>query len=40
MIAIDIFRIQTGKIVEHWDAMQEEITADKTANGNAMSPIK
>ena len=40
MIAVDIFRIENGKIVEHWDVMQEEITADKTANGNAMFPIK
>ena len=40
MIAVDIFRIENGKIVEHWDVMQEEVTADKTANGNAMFPIK
>ena len=39
MIAVDIFRIDNGKILEHWDVMQEEITSDKTANGNAMFPI-
>jgi len=39
MIAVDIFRIENGKIAEHWDVMQEEITADKTANGNSMFPI-
>lgn len=39
MIAVDIFRVENGKIAEHWDVMQEEITADKTANGNAMFPI-
>ncbi|UIR56771.1 nuclear transport factor 2 family protein [Sphingobacterium sp. SRCM116780] len=39
MIAVDIFRIENGKIVEHWDVMQEEVTADKSANGNAMFPI-
>jgi predicted SnoaL-like aldol condensation-catalyzing enzyme len=39
LIAVDIFRIRNGKIVEHWDVMQEEITPDKTANGNAMFPI-
>ncbi|HMG08394.1 MAG TPA: nuclear transport factor 2 family protein [Mucilaginibacter sp.] len=39
MIAVDIFRVENGKIAEHWDVMQEEVTADKTANGNAMFPI-
>jgi predicted SnoaL-like aldol condensation-catalyzing enzyme len=39
MIAVDIFRVENGKIAAHWDVMQEEITADKTANGNAMFPI-
>ena len=40
MIAVDIFRVENRKIAEHWDVMQEEITADKTASGNAMFPIK
>jgi predicted SnoaL-like aldol condensation-catalyzing enzyme len=40
MIAVDIFRIEDGKIAEHWDVMQEEITADKTASGHVMFPIK
>ena len=31
MIAFDIFRIQDGKIVEHWDAMQAE--EEKTVSG-------
>ena len=39
MIAVDIFKVINGKIAEHWDVLQEEITADKTANGNAMFPI-
>jgi predicted SnoaL-like aldol condensation-catalyzing enzyme len=39
MIAVDIFRVENGKITEHWDVLQEEITADKSANGNAMFPI-
>lgn len=39
MIAVDIFRIENGKISEHWDVMQEEVTADKSVNGNAMFPI-
>src|SRR5882724_10480132 len=36
MIAVDIFKIVNGKITEHWDVLQEEVTADKSANGNAM----
>jgi predicted SnoaL-like aldol condensation-catalyzing enzyme len=40
MIAVDIFRVENGKITEHWDVLQEEVTADKSANGNAMFPIK
>ncbi|WP_289058398.1 nuclear transport factor 2 family protein [uncultured Flavobacterium sp.] len=39
MVAVDIFRIENGKIAEHWDVMQEEITADKSANGNSMFPV-
>lgn len=40
MIAVDIFRIENGKIVEHWDVMQEEVPVELTANGNTMFPIK
>lgn len=40
MIAVDIFRIENGKVVEHWDVMQEEVSAEKTASGRAMFPIK
>lgn len=36
MIAVDIFRIENGKLVEHWDVLQPEVPADKTANGNPM----
>ncbi len=39
MLAMDVFRVKNGKLVEHWDVMQEEVTADKTANGNSMFPI-
>ena len=38
MIAVDIFRLENGKIVEHWDVMQEEVTADQTVNGHSMFP--
>lgn len=40
MIGVDIFRVKNGKITEHWDVLQEEVTADKSANGNPMFPIK
>jgi len=36
LIAVDIFRLKDGKLVEHWDVMQEEVLAADTASGNAM----
>ena len=36
MVAVDIFRVDDGKVVEHWDVMQEEVPAADTASGNAM----
>jgi len=36
MVAVDIFRVENGKVVEHWDVMQEEVSAADTASGNAM----
>lgn len=36
MIVGDLFRIQDGKIIEHWDASQVETPKSKTANGNSM----
>jgi predicted SnoaL-like aldol condensation-catalyzing enzyme len=36
MVAVDIFRVVDGKVTEHWDVMQEEVPADKTASGNPM----
>jgi predicted SnoaL-like aldol condensation-catalyzing enzyme len=38
MIVVDIFRIRDGKIAEHWDVLQEEVPADKTASGRPMFP--
>jgi predicted SnoaL-like aldol condensation-catalyzing enzyme len=40
MVAVDIFRVVNGKLVEHWDVMQEEVPASVTASGNPMfSPV-
>ncbi|KWW39342.1 putative SnoaL-like aldol condensation-catalyzing enzyme [Cupriavidus metallidurans] len=36
ILAVDIFRIADGKVVEHWDVMQEEIPARSTVSGNEM----
>ncbi len=34
MAVVDIFRLQNGKIVEHWDV--HEVIAEKPANANGM----
>src|ERR1700680_4639876 len=40
MVAVDIFRVVNGKLVEHWDVLQEEVPAFATASGNPMfSPV-
>ena len=39
MIAVDIFKIKNGRLIEHWDVMQEETTSKNSVNGNAMFPI-
>src|SRR5260370_40155779 len=36
MIAVDIVRIEDGKVAEHWDVMQEE--AVQAASGHPMLP--
>ena len=40
MIAVDIFKVSDGKITEHWDVMQEEVSAENSVNGNPMFPVK
>jgi predicted SnoaL-like aldol condensation-catalyzing enzyme len=39
MVAVDIFRVENGKVVEHWDVMQEEVPAADTASGNPMFTV-
>ena len=39
LVAVDIFRVHGGKLVEHWDVMQEEVAASATASGNPMLTI-
>jgi len=34
LVAVDIFRVRDGRLVEHWDVMQEEVPASATASGN------
>ena len=36
MVAVDIFRLKDGKVVGHWDVLQEEVSPADTASGNAM----
>jgi predicted SnoaL-like aldol condensation-catalyzing enzyme len=36
MVAVDIFRLRAGKVVEHWEVLQEEVSPADTASGNAM----
>ena len=36
MVAVDIFKVKDGKVVEHWDVLQEEVPASATASGNTM----
>lgn len=39
MIGVDIFRVKSARLVEHWDVIQEELSVEKTVSGNAMFPI-
>src|ERR1700684_3258363 len=33
LIAVDIFRFEGDRVVEHWDVLQDEVPADKTVAG-------
>jgi predicted SnoaL-like aldol condensation-catalyzing enzyme len=37
VIAVDMFRITDGRIVEHWDVLHDEVT--DTVNGNPMFTV-
>ena len=39
LVTVDIFRVKNGKLVEHWDVMQEETPASQTKSGRPMFPI-
>ncbi len=40
-IIMDVFRLDRGRIVEHWDIIQDEVPAAETASGNPMiSPTR
>lgn len=36
VVVVDIFRVKGGKLVEHWDVIQEEVAAGSTRSGHAM----
>jgi predicted SnoaL-like aldol condensation-catalyzing enzyme len=35
-IVVDIFRVEHGKLAEHWDVLQDEVQADRSRSGAAM----
>ncbi|MFB8105514.1 MULTISPECIES: nuclear transport factor 2 family protein [unclassified Streptomyces] len=35
-VIVDIFRLEEGRIVEHWDVVQELVRPEETASGNSM----
>lgn len=39
MVAVDIFRVEDGKLAEHWDVLQEEVPVEQTVSKNSMFPI-
>jgi predicted SnoaL-like aldol condensation-catalyzing enzyme len=39
MVAVDIFRLVAGKVVEHWDIRQEEISVALIESGNSMFTV-
>ena len=39
LVTVDIFRVKEGKLIEHWDVMQEDVPATQTKSGRPMFPI-
>lgn len=37
LVAFDVFRIENGKLAEHWDNLQALVPASETASGNGMT---
>jgi predicted SnoaL-like aldol condensation-catalyzing enzyme len=36
LVAVDIFRFENDKVIEHWDVLQDEVPAAQTVAGNPM----
>jgi predicted SnoaL-like aldol condensation-catalyzing enzyme len=36
VIVVDMFRIENGRLAEHWDVIQEEVPTEQTASGRPM----
>lgn len=39
-IALDLYRLEEGILVEHWDVLQDEVPTEDTVSGNAMFPVQ
>lgn len=37
LVAFDVFRVQEGQVVEHWDALQPLVSATESASGRSMT---
>jgi len=40
LVAVDIFRFENDKVIEHWDVLQEEVPAARTVAGNPMFTLR